>query len=338
MGQDGATGGQSEESDLVHNRLRESPFKRWVLLDGDRLTLTVMLSFVVFAICFGLGLAGFVPVTDPAVSTTLVAAIVGGTLPFVTIVLAINQLVLAQELGWAGDLEERFDEMTSFRREVESATDTPVSPAAPADFLDLIVRTVADRAKTLRPVADRVDDPDLATRVDDFVDAITAESEVITDALDDAEFGTFDALSSVLGHFNGTHLYTARSLRTRHADDFPEGARETFDSLIDLLGHLAVARQTFKTLYIEYELAHLSKILLYVGLPTLLGGGLFLLTYGSIVGVVGDPLVLLVVVSAVVTLVFLPFVVLLVYTLRIATIASRTADFGPFVPRADVEQ
>lgn len=338
MSQDGATDGEPNQSDLVHDRLRESPFERWVLLDGDRLVLTALLSFAVFAICFGVGLAGFVPVTDPGVSTTLVAAVVGGTLPFVTIVLAINQLVLAQELGWAGELEERFDAMTSFRRAVETATGTGVSPAAPADFLDLIVRTVADRAETLRPVADRIDDPVLATRVEDFADAITTESEVITDALDDAEFGTFDALSAMLGHFNGAHLYTARSLRTWHAVDLPEEARETFDSLIDLLGHLAVARQTFKTLYIEYELAHLSKLLLYVGLPTLLGGGLYLLTYGSIVEAVGDPLVLLLVVSTVVTLVFLPFVVLLVYTLRIATIASRTADFGPFVPRAESRQ
>lgn len=40
---------------------------------------------------------------------------------------------------------------------------------------------------------------------------------------------------------------------------------------------------------------------------------------------------LVVIVNIVVTFVFLPFIVLLVYTFRIATIASRTADFGPFV-------
>lgn len=46
----------------------------------------------------GIGFAGYIHVTDPATATTLVGSIVGGTLPFITIVLAINQLVLSQEL------------------------------------------------------------------------------------------------------------------------------------------------------------------------------------------------------------------------------------------------
>lgn len=328
---------EASRSDLVHERLRESPIERWVLLDGNRYALAALFSVAVLLICTGIGLAGYVPVTDPETATTLVAAIVGGTLPFITIVLAINQLVLSQELGWTGDLQERFEAMTSFRRDVEELTGTPVSPAAPADFLQLVVGAVVDRAETLRPVADRVDDPTLAARLDDLADAIATEGEVVTDALEGANFGTFDALSSVLGRFNGGHLYAARTVRTRYADDLPDDALETLDALIELLGHLAVARQTFKTLYTQHELAHLSKLLLYVGFPTLLGGGVFMMTYGPIIEAVGDPSALVLVISVVVTLVFLPFVVLLVYTFRIATIASRTADFGPFVPRVDFE-
>ena len=325
-------------SDLVHERLRESPAKRWVLADGNRYVLTAVLALVVFATCAGIGFAGYIPVTDPATATTLVAAIVGGTLPFITIVLAINQLVLSQELGWTGELEERFERMTSFRREIEELTDVAVSPAAPADFLQLVVETVVDRAETLRPAADRVDDASLAASIEDVADAIITEGGIVTASLDDADFGTFEALSSVLGHFNGAHLYAARTLRARHADDLPDETVETLDALIELLGHLAVARQTFKTLYMQYELAHLSLLVLYVGFPTLLGGGIFMMTYGPIIEAVGDPAALVVVVSGVVTLVFLPFIVLLVYTFRIATIASRTADFGPFVPRVDFEE
>ena len=160
----------------------------------------------------------------------------------------------------------------------------------------------------------------------------------MTAALDEANFGTFDALSSVLGHFNGGHLYRARSLSTEYSDELSNDACETFDELIELFRQLAVARQMFKTLYTQPTLAHLSKLLLYVGFPTLLGGGVFLMAYGSIIDTVDSPLLLLFVVSTVVTLVFLPLIVLLAYTLRIATIASRTADFGPFVPRAEFER
>ncbi len=142
----------------------------------------------------------------------------------------------------------------------------------------------------------------------------------------------------MLGHFNGAHLYVARSIRTHHADELPDEALETLDFLVELLGHVAIARQTFKTLDMQYELAHLSKLLLVVGFPTLLGGGIFMITYGTIIEIVGDPTALVLIVSFVVTFVFLPFIVLLVYTFRIASIASRTADFGPFVPRVDFEE
>lgn len=329
---------QVSESDLVHERLRESPMKRWVLLDGNRYTITGLFSIIVFGTCTIIGLAGYIPVTEPDTATTLVAAIVGGTLPFITIVLAINQLVLSQELGWPGDLSERFEGMTTFRREIETLTETPVSPAAPADFLRLIVDTVIDRSEQLRSVSDRMTDSNRATVVNDFVEAVTTEGELVTESLEGADFGTFDALSSILGHFNGTHLYAARWIRTHYTDELSEDALETFDQLIELLGYLAIARQTFKTLYMQHELANLSKVLLIVGFPTLLGGGIFMMTYPLVIQTIGVPALLVLIVSVVVTFVFLPFIVLLVYTFRIASIAARTADFGPFVPRVDFEE
>ncbi|WP_227355176.1 hypothetical protein [Haladaptatus salinisoli] len=336
-GANGRIDEQVSESDLVHERPRESLMKRWVLLDGNRYTIAGLFSIIVFGTCTIIGLAGYIPVTESNTATTLVAAIVGGTLPFITIVLAINQLVLSQELGWPGDLAERFEGMTTFRREIETLTETPVSPAAPADFLRLIVDTVIDRSEKLRSVSDRMTDPNRATAVNDFVEAVTTEGELVTESLEGADFGTFDALSSILGHFNGTHLYAARWIRTHYTDELSEDALETFDQLVELLGYLAIARQTFKTLYMQHELANLSKVLLIVGFPTLLGGGIFMMTYPSIVQTIGAPALLVLIVSVAVTFVFLPFIVLLVYTFRIASIAARTADFGPFVPRVDFE-
>ena len=98
--------------------------------------------------------------------------------------------------------------------------------------------------------------------------------------------------------------------------------------------YLADARQTFKTMYVQHELATLSRRLLYVGLPTLVGGGVLVLVYPTLVETVAGRGPLLVVAAAGITLVFLPFIVLLSHTLRIATIAARTGDFGPFVPRS----
>jgi hypothetical protein len=327
-----------DRSDLVHERLRESPVKRWVLLDGNRYTITGLFSLVVFVTCASIGYAGYIPVTDPATATTLVAAIVGGTLPFITIVLAINQLVLSQELGWPGDLADRFEGMTAFRREIETLTETPVSPAAPADFLQLVVDTVVDQTDQLESAMDGMIDSDRAAVIEEFVEAIRVEGDLVSQSLEGSNFGTFDTLSSVLGHFNGAHLYAARQIRTHYGDEFSDETLGTLDRVIDLLGQLAIARQTFKTLYMQYELAHLSKILLVVGFPTLLGGGIFMMSYPVIIETIGTTLPLVLIVSSVVTFVFTPFTVLLVYTFRIASITSRTADFGPFVPRVDFEK
>lgn len=229
MGVDERIDEEVSRSDLVHERLRESPLKRWIVLDGNRYALTALFSGLVFLSCAGIGFAGYIPVTDPETATTLVAALVGGTLPFITIVLAINQLVLSQELGWPGDLKERFESMASFRREVEELTGEPVSPAAPADFLQLIVETAVERAETLRPIATQVDDPELAALLEDFVDAVADEGAVVSESLEGTDFGTFETLSSVLGHFNGAHLYAARTVRTRHADELPDDATETLE-------------------------------------------------------------------------------------------------------------
>lgn len=133
-------------------------------------------------------------------------------------------------------------------------------------------------------------------------------------------------------------MYAARQIRTYYADELSDDALETLDQLIELLGHLAIARQSLKTLYMQHELAHLSKLLLVVGFPTLLGGGIFMMSYPPIIETVNAPSLLVALVSVVVTFVFLPFTVLVVYTFRIASIASRTTDFGPFVPRVDFNE
>ena len=325
-------------SDLVHERLRESPVKRWLLLDGNRYTITGLFSLLIFVTSASIGYAGYIPVTDPDTAMTLVAAIVGGTLPFITIVLAINQLVLSQELGWPGDLADRLEGMTTFRRKIETLTETPVSPAAPADFLQLVVDTVVERIDQLESAADNMRDPDHAAVIRDFVEAVRSEGELVSQSLEGSNFGTFDTLSSVLGHFNGAHLYAARQIRTHYSTELSDDTLEILDVLVELLGQLAIARQTFKTLYMQYELAHLSKVLLIVGFPTLLGGGIFMMTYPMIIETTGTASLLVLIVSVVVTFVFTPFTILLVYTFRIASITSRTADFGPFVPRVDFEE
>lgn len=100
---DGKIDPATSQSGLVHERHQESPSKRWILLEANRIVLAGLFSILIFVIVTAIGAIGYIPVTDPGTATTLVAAIVGGMLPFITIVLAINQLVLSHELGWPGN-------------------------------------------------------------------------------------------------------------------------------------------------------------------------------------------------------------------------------------------
>ncbi|SEW13566.1 hypothetical protein [Natrinema salifodinae] len=327
-----STTADGEESQLTYEAITESPLKRWLLLDGHRVAIAGLLTLGLYAAVVALYVAGLFPIGNAGTVTTLYGSLVGGTLPFITIVLAINQLVLSQELGWTPELRSRFEGMIEFQRDVEDLTESGVSPSSPAAFLDVIVAATADRAERL-PDALASDAGDEKRReIERFVAALESDGETVSDALEDAEFGTFEALSAVLGHHQGNYYHAARTFREEWDDAFDE--LTPLEELIELLGFLAIARQTFKTLYVQHELAVLSRMLLYVGFPTLVGGGLLLVSYPTIAATVSSSTLLLAIAAGGVVLVFLPFMVLLSYALRIATIAARTADFGPFVPRA----
>ncbi|PSP98492.1 hypothetical protein BRC94_08625 [Halobacteriales archaeon QS_5_70_17] len=326
------TESETEDSELVHDPASASPLKRWVLLDGSRVALAAGLAsglLLALLALFGVGL--FRP-TDGESVGALLTALIGGTLPFITIVLAVIQLVLSQELGWPEGLRERFEGAEEFREDVEATAGRTVSPASPAAFLRRIVTANADRATTLPSLLVEETDEEFAATVERYAAAVEAESETVAETLADADLGTFDALSAVLDRHHGEHYHIARRFQVDHPDAFAE--TEPLEEMIELMKYLAVARQTFKTMYIQHELATLSRRLLYVGLPTLVGGGVLVLVYPTVIDLVSSRDLLVAIAAAGITLVFLPFVVLLSHTLRIATIAARTGDFGPFVPRS----
>lgn len=325
-----------QEGELVSEPVEQIPLRRWLLLDGDRLVLTGILSAGIFVICAALALAGFIPVTNPDPITSLTAGLVGGTLPFITIVLAVNQLVLSKELGWTNDLRERMKNMREFRTEVEQTTEIPLSPAAPSEFLRLLVQEVETLTQSLSNDCTDVSDQELQDDIAGLEELVESRSERVDAALKQARFGTFAAVSASLEYNTGQYLYIMRHVKTVHADSLPNAAHETLEDIMELLSSLDIARQYFKTIYTQHELAILSRLLLYAGLPALLGGGLIVLSYEAVVELQPGRYFLIILLSATVTVIFAPFTVLLSYTLRIATLATYTADFGPFVPQQEI--
>ena len=320
-----------EPADTMRERSDRSTAWAYVLFDANRDRVAVGLLLGVFLGLVGLSVllpaAGGALTSGDPVETGL-QALIGGTITGVTLVLTLNQLVLSQELGAVGDQRERMEGAMEFRDDVADVLGDAVSPAEPSAFLRALVDHAGDRARAVRDAVDEPDD-DLET----LLDSTEENADEVSDGLSDATFGEFDVLSAALDFNYSWKLYAARRAVAERDEDDP--AIEALEELVEALRLFGPAREHFKTLYFQSELTALSRAVLAVALPSLVVNVAALLFVdlpklsGSVLGVPVNVLAA----SAVVAVAVAPFVVLLSYVLRIATVTGRTLSIGPFILR-----
>ena len=320
-----------EPADTMRERSDRSTVGAYLLVDADRrlvaggLLLSVFLSLVGIAVALP-GASTAIRTGDPV--ETGFQALIGATITGVTLVLTLNQLVLSQELGAVGDQRERMEGAMAFRDDVADVLGDSVSPAEPSAFLRALVDHAGDRARAVRDAVDEPDD-DLET----LLDSTEENADEVSEGLSDATFGEFDVLSAALDFNYSWKLYAARRALARLEDDDP--AVDPLEGLIEALRLFGPAREHFKTLYFQSELIALSRAVLAAALPSLVVtvAGLTFLDIGALTGAVLGVSRNVLVVSAVVSVAIAPFVVLLSYVLRIATVTGRTLSIGPFILR-----
>ncbi len=330
----------SSESQTMRERTEESNLKLWLLLRLNRWALAVGMLVVVFLGTAVLSLFDLSPIQVVASRTSAIQTLFG---PFmgssiitgVTIVVTLNQLVLSQELGAIGEQRERMNEAMGFRRDVESASHIDLAPPEPAAFLRQLTAAIEERAETLYDHLPEEPDDELQAEIDEYVAAVNADAESVQEDLEGAQFGTFDVIWWVLDFNYSNKIFRARQIQENYGEDLSEEANETIDELIETLTFFGPAREHFKTLYFQWELINLSRAVSYTAIPAILTAvGMLLYTdatavAGTTFGV--DNLAWLVSFAFVVTL--SPFVILLSFIFRIATVAQRTLAMGPFVLR-----
>jgi hypothetical protein len=311
----------------------------YLLVEADRRLVTAgllagVLGSLLLVVAVVPGSEAAVRSSDPI--ETLFQALVGATVTGVTLVLTLNQLVLSQELGAAGDQRERMDGAMEFRQDVADFLEDPVAPAEPSAFLRAMVTATAARAETLGDSV--VDDPDdEATKgVRDLADGVTTAADGVVDSLLDSTFGQYEVVDAALDFEYSRKLYRARRLRTAYADELSDETCETLAELEGLLRLFGPAREHFKTLYFQSELVDLSRFVLFASLPSLVVTVSMLAFFDAsvvpattVLGIGGAALVVCVATA----LALVPFLVLLSYVLRIATITGRTLSIGPFILR-----
>jgi hypothetical protein len=333
---------QSQPDPLVGAESRTDAWLHWLYLHGDRRAVSGLMLVATFVASLALIRSSLITPAEADDVVAISSTLIGGMLPFITVVLAINQLILSEEFGTTGAFFERIEETADFRESIEAHTGVRPSPAEPSALLRTLIEAKRRTTLGLRNVCADAESG-LREDVEEFVSATIPRDDDSIDSLGETTFGTFEVISVILHYNDPWQLQEVRKIREYHRFELSAAADDQLERLEELLGDIHVCRQYFKTVYMQQELADLSKILLYVGFPTLLAGAFIVLSYGNLLALELHSYVYVVVVAATITALFSPFAVLLAYVLRITTIARRTAaDFGPFVlqqqlPREDLE-
>ena len=322
----------------VHDRLLTRRIVTWVLLDGSRwlLSALVLIGFFFTLVVLGslgpVSLAEAVAAGDPIDTTfqALITAIITG----VTIVVTINQLVLSQELGAVGDQRERMEGAMSFRRDVEPLLDQSTSPTDPSSFLKALLAAARHRTTTVRERLPEGGDQSFRNEVQEYDRRLRQSADAVEKQLEDAQFGTFELVQAALGFDYSRWLHEARRLREENEAELTDDLEAAFDTLVAVLEFFGAAREHFKTLYFQWELINLSRVVSYTAPPALVVAVAMLFFVDLSGWFEGTTLAvdnLVWITSGAVTVAVSPFVFLLAYIVRIGTVAKRTLAIGPFV-------
>ncbi|MFC6992479.1 hypothetical protein ACFQH3_12405 [Haladaptatus sp. GCM10025707] len=325
-------------ANTMTERTNESRIKLYVMLDANRLAVTGALAGLVFVSLLVLG-AVFYPAfqsdlqsgdTIETIFSTMLGAIITGT----TLVVTITQLVVSQENGPLGDQHLRMSNTMDFRTYTKEFLGHPV-PADPSAFLQHLVHATQRRTKAFRDQISGHDNDQLRDEVDEFTDSLTGNADEVKSELDGAKFGEFDVLYSALDFNYGWKIFQVERIQHEYEDVLTDDDQGLLEELKTTLTMFGPAREHIKTLYFEWALIDLSQMILYAAIPALIvsGGMLTFIGSGTVPGtMLGIPTIVWLVVGAL-SITLLPFLLLVSYIARIATIAKRTLAIGPLILR-----
>ncbi|WP_266082629.1 hypothetical protein [Haladaptatus caseinilyticus] len=325
---------ESPSNDIAQRSKSRNQVLEWILIEGNRLLITVGGSAMIFVLFLLLSHYGVIAFTNENSVTRMASGMIAGTFSLVTLVVSVNQLILSQEFSPAGDFRDRLDGVLDFRQDVEQMAGVPATPAAPSQILLLLATAIQHRANSLATALGDHDDEEYRARAVQFANSVAESTEQIDKSLDQTGETAFDTLSVAVNYDDVWQLYATKHLRN-DASSLSEETAQNFDDLIDLLQLFRIAQEHFKTVYLQRELTRFSQLTIYCGIPAVLAAVLITVLYGDIGGGTIAVMYLPYVTSFLATLVFVPLVLLAAYILRTATLTRRSAAIGPILPQKD---
>ncbi|GAB3668331.1 hypothetical protein [Halopiger thermotolerans] len=310
--------------------------REWVIVEGNRVLVAVLVSAAVFVLLLALHAVGIVSFNNPNSVTRVASGMIAGTFSLVTLVVSVNQLILSQEFTGAGMARERLEGVAEFRRAVADAAAVPASPATPTRILELLVASIRHDADAFADAVESHDgDREVARVVTQYANDVRKRTERIDEKLDNPDPGSFNAISAAINYDEAWHLYIATYLRGEYGDVLSPAAAEHLEELIDALELFGVAREQFKTTYLQRELTRFSQLTIYCGAPSIVAAIVIGLLYADITGASVNVAIMPYIVIGLTVVVLSPLSLLVSYILRTATITRRTASTGPMIHQKD---
>ncbi|AEN05729.1 hypothetical protein [Halolamina sp.] len=313
---------------------------RWILLEANRNAVTAALLSFVFASLVTVGSLWTIEMASiltetPAIQTIL-NTLLSGIILLVSIVVSINSIVLSHDITSVGTQENRLKATMEFRREIARVTGGKESPTDPSSFLNLMATVIAKRAEAVEDAIDDAENVDetFADEARHFAARVADTANSVDTAIPEtASGGEFGVLWIGLELDYGEHMSHSHRIQANFDDVVSEEVQERLAELSEALQLFTTGKEYFKTLYYNQEISQLSRTLLVVSLPAILINASAILAINAQIlpdfWIFGLP-PLLISVSAVFTISLFPFIVLIAYMLRLATVAKRTTASGPF--------
>lgn len=183
----------SPPADTMRERVGDSRFKVWFLINGNRWAVAGILLVVSFLVITLVGFA-FPRSFETALTTSsirsLFQSIFLATVTSIALTLTIGQLILSEEMGDLGEQRSRMQDEIQFRKDVQTSMDVGVPPATPTGFLRTLLLGARQSATALRERVAEEPDSEAEAEVAALADLIDEHGQQVMDDLDDAEFGT----------------------------------------------------------------------------------------------------------------------------------------------------
>lgn len=312
--------------------------QEWVLIDGSRPLLTAGLLLLFLGSLLGLHRVGIVAFEDDDSMTRLAGGMVAGSFSLVTLVVSINQLILSREFTGTSGFEDRIGSVMEFQYDVEEHTGASTSPAEPSELLRLLAASIYRITDRLGETVADHDDEEVRSLVGQYTTSVKDNATRLESILGATEFDRFRSISAAMDYEDAWQLYTAKHLRNSYEESLPEEAIDALEELIEILELFNVARNYFKSTYMQRELTKFSRQTIYSGLLAVASAMTIGLLFADVGGPTVDPELVPSVVSVLVTVVLSPLALLAAYILRTATVARRTALTGPILPEKGPEE